>query len=121
MAILTTKEITGALLGAALDASLATAAGGGDTYLWSPDTVLIVLTGATASQTVTIDRYQTTVGTPQGVATLADLVITTAASDVAIIDTTDESFRNATGYVAVTYSGVTNMEVVPVKLSSLGR
>ena len=116
MATLIVKEITGASLNAALDSDLASAAGGGDHYTWSNDTVLVVLTGATGSQTVTATRQTTSVGSAQGMATLADVVLTTAADDVAIIDTRDASFRDSNGFVQLSYSGVTDMEVVPVKL-----
>lgn len=120
MATLTVKEITGAVLWDSLDAELSAAAGGGDTYTWGRDVVLLVLTGATASQTITATRQTTSVGSPQGVATLADVVATSAADTITIVDTRDASFRDSSGNVIITYSAVVNMTVVPVKLPFRG-
>lgn len=115
MATLTVTEITAANLKADLTGDLATAAGGGDQFTWSSTTQFYIVTGGTASQTVTATRQTTSTGSPQGVATLADVVETTSASGLAILDTREESFRDGNGNVQIAYSGVINMTVVPVK------
>lgn len=117
MATLTVKEVTAATLKADLTSDLAAAAGGGDVFTWGSTTVFLVVTGATASQTVTATRQTTSAGSPQGVATLADVVETTSANGLAILDTRPESFKDSSGNVSISYSGVVNMTVVPVKVA----
>ncbi len=117
MAALTVKEITAALLKADLTSDLAVAAGGGDTFTWGPTTVFMIVTGATGGQSVTATRQVTTVGSSQGVATLADVVESTSSDGLAILDTRPESFRDGSGNVNISYTAVVNMTVVPLKLA----
>lgn len=115
MATLTVSEITAATLKADLTGDLVAAAGGGDEFTWGPTTQFYIITGATGSQTVTATRQTTSVGSPQGVATLADVVETTSSAGLAILDTREESFRDGNGLVQISYSAVVNMTVVAVK------
>lgn len=117
MATLTVKEVTAAALKADLTSDLAAAAGGGDEFTWGSTTVFLIVTGATGSQTVTATRQTTSVGSPQGVATLADVVETTSSSGLAILDTREESFKDGSGLVQIAYSAVVNMTVVPLKIA----
>ena len=97
----------------------ASAAGGGDTFTWGPNTILMIKTGATASQTVSAAAVKTAVGTQDGTAAFSNSVVTTSANSEAFLDTRDKFFKNSSGNVTLTYSGVTNMEVVPIQLAVL--
>lgn len=121
MATLTKVSLTGQVLSLDNDGDFESAAGGGDQVVWSKGLFLLVRTGATASQTVTAATVATNVGTPKGVATLASEVLTTVASETAIMYLGNEQFKDSNGFVQLTYSGVTNLEVLAVDATEAWR
>lgn len=107
MAILATVQPTfaGVLLGAVA------AAGGGDKFLNDGSVLFYVKNGGGSAVTVTVEAS----GMPGGLS-LTDPAISVAAGAEKIAGPFNPTlFNDATGYVNVTYSGVTSVTVSPIK------
>lgn len=102
------------------DLTLSTAAAGGDTFANDGRTSFIVQNGSGAAITVTLTAQNTTTTLPGGTtATIANRSKSIAAGSVGIFDALPPAFfNNASGQVAVTYSGVTSLKVAAVRLSN---
>ena len=116
MVALTVQSLPRAGAGLNLTTNLETAAGGGDTFTWSNTTVLYIFDASTGSQTITATSAATAVGTPKGIAAVANAVATSVSGAWQVLDTRDEAYKNSSGLVALTYSGVTTLSVLAVKM-----
>lgn len=95
-----------------LEATFASAAGGGDTFKNDGRTFFEVNNGSGGDITLTF----TTPGTVQGVA-IADPTVVVTAGERRHIGPFDPSiFNNSSGLVAVGYSGVTSLTVAAIRL-----
>lgn len=120
MADITVESLPRAGAGLNLTDNLTAASGGGDTFDWSPDTMLYIIDASTGSQTVTATSYATSVKTSKGIGAVADAVVTTVSGQGQVLDVRDEAYKNtSTGKVNLTYSGVTTLSIVPFKMTVL--
>jgi hypothetical protein len=91
--------------------AVASAAGGGDTFVNNGETLFYVANGSGGSITVT---FATAGVTNQGIA-IADVAVAVGAGETKLIGPFDPSvFNDSQGRVAVTYSGVTSLTVKPI-------
>jgi len=98
--------------------SFAAAAGGGDTFANDGDALLYVKNGGGGSVTVTITAQAVSLTVPgRGAMTKANAGGAVAAgADRVFGPFPPASFNNASGQVAVTYSGVTSVTVAALRL-----
>jgi len=96
------------------DPAMAAAASGGDQYLGTKDTALIVFNGDVSSINVTLTSQ---VADSAGV-TAADLVVAVPAGEhrVITLGSNITRFKDSGGYVLVGYSAVTSVEVAAIEL-----
>ncbi len=87
------------------------AAGGGDTCQTGAGVLLLVKNGDASTHTVTL----VTPGTVNGLA-IADRAIPVAAGVTAAIPVTNDYRNPSTGRAAVTYDGVTSVEVAVLRV-----
>lgn len=119
MAALTVTSL--ALTGLAdIDGALESAAGGGDTFTYSPRTALIIFNGDCSAKTVTISaQTSSTTASGFGSVSKADYTIVVAAGDYAITPFMEQVFNNSSGNVEVTYSAVTSVSVAAISFPEL--
>lgn len=116
MAVLTVNSI--ALAG--LAASFVSAAGGGDLV---PDdgnerTYLEVVNGSGGAINVTVTAQETSRNVPGiGTVTIADKVVSVANGARTKIGPFPSAYRNASGQVAISYSGVSSVTVAAFKVA----
>jgi hypothetical protein len=96
-----------------LEATYATAAGGGDKVRPGATTFLHVKNGDASDKTVTID--DPTSVKPRGAASWnPDLVVVVTAGEERMIGPLGDRFAGSDGLVAVTYSAVTSVTVAAI-------
>lgn len=95
-----------------LEATFASAAGGGDTFRNDGKTLLEVVNGSGADITVTI----TTPATAGGIAIDNPAIVVTAGERRHIGPFEPALFNNSSGLVAITYSGVTSLTIAALRL-----
>jgi hypothetical protein len=101
--------------GANVNGSWSAASAGGDEFDNDGDTILVVQTTTGSATTLTF----ATPATPGGL-TITPKTYSISNSGMHILGPFPrEWFNNASGRVSVTYSSVTNLNVQPVKLSSV--
>jgi hypothetical protein len=115
MAALTVQNI----VEAGIVHTLASAAGGGDTFVNPEDqtTFFLIANGGGGSINVTFTSQQTNASVPGvGNVTLSNRVVAVANGTSRMIGPFPPRFNNASGAVAVSYSGVTSVTVAAIRL-----
>lgn len=105
-----------------LTETLASAAGGGDSFLNPSDgrTYFKATNGSGASITVTFTRQRTSQLVPgEGNVTLANLAVAVPAGASRLIGPFGDSFNDASGLVQVTYSAVTSLTVGAIRVPAV--
>jgi hypothetical protein len=87
------------------------AAGGGDKFLNDGSVLLYVKNGSVAPITVTVEAA----GTPGGLSFTDPAYVVAAGNDMILGAFNPQYFNDATGFVNLTYSGVTTLTVSPIK------
>lgn len=119
MATLTVKNL-GTVGDLDIDTTLTAAASGGDQFTYTPRTALIVKNGSGGSITVTVTAQQTsTTKSGYGDVTKANFTATIAAGDYFISPFFEQALKDTNGFVQVTYSSHTSVEVGAFKFDEL--
>jgi len=116
MADLVTQDLSGE---GGAEVSFVAADAGGDKFVWTASTFLMIKNDDASPKTVTLDAVQTSVTLQQyGELTRADIVLVVGAGEVAVIPPPPTPFRNDSdaGKVAVTYSAVTSLLVAAAQM-----
>lgn len=100
---------------AGLEATYSAAAAGGDTFLNYGNQFIHVKNGHSGDQTVTIE----TPGTVDGLAISNRSVVVTAGEERFIGPFPPAYYNNSTGYVSLTYSGVTALTIAVITQGAL--
>jgi hypothetical protein len=98
--------------------SFASAAGGGDKFVWSNQTFIIISNTDSGSHTVTVTPAYAEIDDGQnGELTRSSIVLAVAAGAVAIIPPLPVPFRSGSdGKVSLTYEAVTGVKVAAARL-----
>ena len=99
--------------------ALVSANAGGDVFPNDGKTVFLVWSDHSSAQTVTVTAQDTTANAPGfGAVTKADAVSSVEATSVDVMGPfPTTAFNNASGQCVVTYSGVTLMTVLPIRVN----
>jgi len=99
--------------------TFASAAAGGDKFIWDSRAAIIIQNGDDSAHDVTVTAAYTSINDPTyGELTRSNIVLSVAAGAVAVIPPVNVAFRNAadSNKVALTYDGVTSLKVAVVRI-----
>jgi hypothetical protein len=99
--------------------TFASAAAGGDKYVWDSRAAIVIQNGDASAHTVTVTAAYTSINdATYGELTRSDIVLSVAAGAVAIIPPVNVAFRNAadSNKVALTYDAVTSLKVAAIRI-----